>query len=101
MNNMIACSKFEKCSAPVCPLDSDWALRKHLDGERVCFYLSEYSKPCRDNLKQAIAIKLFQTIEGSYDDILTTYGLMKKRLNRSALTPSRLGGEMWLVNSQK
>ena len=43
---------------------------------------------------QAIDIQLHQAVTDTYTDIYTTYGLLKKRLDRSALTPSRLGGDV-------
>lgn len=33
------CSKFDTCSAPICPLDAAWPKAAHLPGERVCFHL--------------------------------------------------------------
>lgn len=33
------CSKYESCSANVCPLDREWHLRSHLRGEPSCHYL--------------------------------------------------------------
>ena len=33
------CSKFQTCSAPVCPLDPLWPAAVHLTGEPVCRYL--------------------------------------------------------------
>ena len=92
--NTSPCPKFESCSAPICPLDQDWQLRKYLDGERVCYYLSEYAKPTRANLSKAIDTLFYQGIAEAYPEIHTRYGLLKKRLDRSALTPSRLGGEV-------
>ena len=38
------CPKFHHCSAPLCPLDSDWNKRKMLQGENLCHYLCEASK---------------------------------------------------------
>jgi hypothetical protein len=40
----INCDRFNDCSANICPLDPDWQQRKHLNGERVCFYLIEAQK---------------------------------------------------------
>lgn len=40
-----ACPRFERCSAPLCPLDRDWRLRSHRRGEPVCGLLLEASKP--------------------------------------------------------
>ena len=40
----ISCDRFQSCSANICPLDSEWSKRKHLNGDRVCFYLIEAQK---------------------------------------------------------
>ena len=39
-----SCDRFNKCSANICPIDADWKKRKHLAGERVCFYMTEAEK---------------------------------------------------------
>jgi hypothetical protein len=39
------CSKYDSCSAPICPLDTQWTQRRHLPGERVCLWLREAVKP--------------------------------------------------------
>ncbi len=41
---MTDCSKFDRCSAPICPLDPEWQKRTHVKGERICFYLLECVK---------------------------------------------------------
>jgi hypothetical protein len=41
---MQSCSKYESCSAPICPLDTNWKLRKHIKDDPVCFYLREVAK---------------------------------------------------------
>jgi hypothetical protein len=41
---MASCARWERCNAPVCPADPDWRRRAHLQGERVCFYLTEMAK---------------------------------------------------------
>jgi hypothetical protein len=41
---MEGCSKFYRCSTNVCPLDTDWRKRKHIEGESVCSYLLESVK---------------------------------------------------------
>lgn len=38
------CPRFEKCNAPICPLDRQWRERKYHQGERICFYLTEAMK---------------------------------------------------------
>jgi hypothetical protein len=44
LSTPIHCNRYCNCSANICPLDSDWQKRKHLNGERVCFYLIEAQK---------------------------------------------------------
>jgi len=41
---MEGCSKFYRCSTNVCPLETDWRKRKHIEGESVCSYLLESVK---------------------------------------------------------
>ena len=54
--SMNDCPKFDSCSAPVCPLDPAWQNIHQLKGERVCYYLTEYSKPAaRPILEEALA----------------------------------------------
>ncbi len=38
------CPKWISCSAPICPLDSEWDKREMMDDERICFYLLESQK---------------------------------------------------------
>ena len=39
-----SCQRYDKCAAQLCPLDRDWRRRKHLQGERVCYFLREAVK---------------------------------------------------------
>lgn len=36
--NQYKCPKYQTCSAPICPLDSDWSKRTCQPDERVCTY---------------------------------------------------------------
>ena len=38
------CPRFDRCSAPICPLDADWRHRAHLTGEPICVFLREAAK---------------------------------------------------------
>jgi hypothetical protein len=42
--SMMACPRWDKCGAPICPADAARRCRAHLAGERVCFYLTECGK---------------------------------------------------------
>ena len=89
---MYKCPKFNSCSAPICPLDPNWKLRPYLDGERVCFYQTEYSKvTARPILEGVLATEHYQAIEQSYLEISAAYPRIKRQLDRSSSKPSRLG----------
>ena len=30
------CPRYDRCNAPLCPLDSDWAIRRHVGNDPVC-----------------------------------------------------------------
>lgn len=86
------CPKFNSCSAPICPLDADWQDRLHLDGERVCFYLTEYVKQtARPILKGLLAAELFEAIEVGYHKIIAAHPRIKRQLERSSFNPIRIG----------
>ena len=87
---MTRCKKYESCSAPICPFDADWKKRSYLNGESVCLYMSEYSKPhARELLSSTIDEESFEVVSTAYFDIYNTYGALKRKLDRSSKTPSR------------
>jgi hypothetical protein len=45
MKPMTACPRYDKRSAPLCPLDPDGRLRTDLPEDRVCRWLKELVKP--------------------------------------------------------
>lgn len=85
------CKHFQKCSAPICPLDKDWHRRSYFDGEPVCYLLSEWPKEAtRPFLIRAIGGEMAQTLAEVYPKVIEVYGPLKKRLERASRTPSRL-----------
>ena len=85
------CPKFDKCIAPICPLDDDWGLRSHLNGERVCYYLTEYSKEAvRPLLRRVLAGELYERIAEQHPRIIEAHALIKRRLLISSKKGSRL-----------
>ena len=88
---MYACTKFESCNAPICPLDPDWRDRSHIDAERICFYLCEYAKPGgAARVGAGLAGELAEAIATAYPAVCARYGPIRRRLRRVAHTPSRL-----------
>ena len=91
--HMYDCPKFEGCSAPICPLDKHWEQRSHLDGERVCCYLTEYSKEAaRPILEGGLAVEHYKAIAEQHPKIIASHPLIKKQLSRSSKNKSRLAG---------
>lgn len=86
------CPKFRHCSAPICPLDPHWRVRRHRNKEPVCFYLLEYVKPgIHEALRRTIPTELFEAVEVAHPEIIDRYGPIKRRLERASKTESRLG----------
>lgn len=85
------CAKFKQCNAPICPLDESWRKHKHLDGERICFWLVEASKRGgRLPATPALAPLQAKAVSVAYAEINARYGPIRRRLRRTMLTPSRL-----------
>ncbi len=88
--NMYDCPRFDHCSAPICPLDPDWRKRPHLKGERICAYITVYSKPGeRVNLRTRLPPELYSAVAGQYDDIYHHNAPIKYELTRSSRKPTK------------
>ncbi len=88
---MCACPKFKECSAPICPLDTEWRLRVYRKGEPVCFYLLEYVKPdARARFRGSIGVSIYKAIERSIDAMSRRYAPLCRALERAKRTRSRM-----------
>lgn len=88
MNN---CKLFINCSAPICPLDPDWQKRTHLEGERVCYYLTEYSKEAaRPLLRGGLGVETYSLIAEAYPAVVKSVGPVRRQLRRSSKNPPRI-----------
>jgi len=86
-----SCPKYEKCSANICPLDRDWKLRNHLNGEPTCFYLREYVKRGGiARLRGCIPKEMLEQIAEVLPEIKSRYGNIKRRLESAAKTGSKI-----------
>jgi hypothetical protein len=89
--HMYDCPKFDHCSAPICPLDPDWQLGSHLNGERVCYYLTEYSKIAgRAILRGGLPEDLYEAIADQHPRIIAAHPAIKWQLSRSSKNNPRL-----------
>ena len=84
------CPKFDKCSAPICPLDPNMLRSRHRQGERSCFYLREYSKiDTRAVFWDITPRELADRVAKAYPEVITRYTSLKSALRRSSQTPSK------------
>lgn len=89
--NMTDCPKFERCNAPICPLDDDWKIRGHGKGEPVCFYLREYVKQGgKARIQGYIPKEMFQRIGQVLPEIISQHGDIKRRLFRAKNSGSKI-----------
>ena len=85
------CPRWETCSANICPLDPDWPLRTHLDGERVCLYLTELAKPGgKANLRGVLAPELVEAIATLAPAISASWHRIEYACKRASATGSRI-----------
>lgn len=83
------CPKFERCSAPICPLDSQPSV--HLTGEPICFYLQEVVK--NGGFARISAYtpgEMAKNISLKLPEITSRYADIKTRLDRCSMTGSRI-----------
>jgi hypothetical protein len=91
MNPFNQCSKWEKCNAPLCPIDPNWQKTRHLKGEAVCHWLRMYAKNPQDGRFQGILRhEMAHQVISVYDSAIVPYGALRTALERAALTGSRL-----------
>ena len=85
------CPKHSKCSAPLCPLDSDWEKRVMHKDDRTCFYLNEASKPeAAKRFKGRKDEFIFQIAYSQMPLMKKHSSTLKKRLEKASLTGSRI-----------
>ena len=87
---MKECPRFDRCNAPICPLDPDVLDRVSVKGEAVCHYLRLYVKNAFCGLKLGtlpanIAIRVVE----SYPRLIARYASLKKALLRAAKSPPK------------
>jgi hypothetical protein len=88
---MCDCPRFDRCSAPICPLDTDWKVRPYRKGEPICFYLLEYVKPnAKTQFQGSIEVRIYKAIQTSVEAMSHRYAPLCRALQRAKRTGSRL-----------
>lgn len=86
------CPKFSHCTAPICPLDPEWASRTYLKGEGVCFFTLEHVKPgARARFQGSTAEQIYDAISDVLPSMIARYAPLKRALMRAKKTGSRIG----------
>ena len=87
---MKECPRFDRCNAPICPLDPDVLDRVHAKGEAVCHYLRLYVKNALWGLKTgSVPANLTIRIAAAYSRLTARYGPLKDALERAAKSPPK------------
>lgn len=84
------CPRYSKCSAPVCPLDPQWAQRVMHRSDPSCLFLSEAVKEgAEERFRMSSNEVMFQRIAEVLPSMIASVEPLKKRLARAAVTGSR------------
>jgi len=92
------CPKYESCNANVCPLYERWRRTTHLDGERVCLWLREWSKAGgAERVRERLLPDLAEAVSVAHSEITLAgagaaggHGVIRRVLLESAKSGSKL-----------
>jgi hypothetical protein len=88
---MMACPRWQKCSANICPLDPDWRDRSHAPGEPVCGLAQEAVKPgANERLAQYVRTEVLAEVRRVLPEITSRWYVIRRAVERAATTGSRL-----------
>ena len=86
----LLCPRFDRCSAPICPLDNEWRERHHLKGEPVCYFMRLHAKNALDGLKGgSVPEELIDRVVTVFQEICDRYAPLKVSLQRAAQSQPR------------
>jgi hypothetical protein len=95
------CSRWQSCSAPVCPLDPDWQLRKHIEYEPTCGLLLELAKPGAEaTLGPVLSGEVLARVTEVAPAIMAAHGHIRRACERASRSGSRLRQFQALKDSQ-
>ena len=91
MNDALACPRWDRCSAPLCPLDPEWRRRTMQPSESTCAYLRELAKPDgRATLARCLPSDMVDRLALTAPAMIATVGPLRRALRRVSGRPSRL-----------
>jgi hypothetical protein len=88
---MTSCPKFLRCNAPICPLDPDWQLRKHLPGDPVCGLAQEVVKDGSEaRLSSNVSGETLAEVLRVLPEMTSRWGRIKSAVERAKTSGSRM-----------
>ena len=86
-----SCPKYQKCNAPICPLDEDWRKRACLPEDSACYYLIESVKDgAKTHFEEAQLEELYECITKVREDIAKHFKRIAKKMQLASKTSSRM-----------
>ena len=102
---MDECPKFNKCSAPVCPLYKSIYEQEHLENERACCYLLEAQKiDSEGNFNQSGLGELYKLMVRATHEVFAqpeNHKYLQKKLLKAATSSSRMARGISLIKNWK
>jgi hypothetical protein len=93
------CTRFDSCSAPICPLDPNWPRARHLPGERVCGLIRELVKGGGEaRLRARVPGELVDTLTDVLPKLSTRWERIRRELERASRSGSKLESGQRLRN---
>jgi hypothetical protein len=90
-----SCPRFQKCNAPVCPLDELQKKRKHLPQDRVCFFLLESAKTSAHSIFMGVGLgNLYEVIVRHTPAILNSHPRIKRAYEKAKESGSRMARKL-------
>jgi hypothetical protein len=88
---LLSCPRWDKCSAPICPLDRLWNRRAMQNADPVCFFLTEAAKPGAEALFVGRGWgHLYERMVALGPVLSARWGRIGRALQRAPLSGSRL-----------
>lgn len=91
LNQPEHCSKFESCSATLCPLDPQRTMRIIHRDDPCCFFLLEVAKPGgKELISMGHSEEMYRIASKVFLEVVDMAYPIKRSLLRAANTPSRI-----------
>ncbi len=85
------CPKYQKCNAPICPLDAEWESRVLRDEDPTCFYQAESVKQDAEVVFKGAGLEeLYLEMVRTRQPMSSRWERVRNALARASMTGSRM-----------